>query len=154
MKKLMILAILVAGFVSVSNAAHAVSAEELELQLFQTQKKLIVLQNMGMTPTEQKAFWPVYDKYQAALVKINRRMGETIQRYAKEYEKLDGAEAGRLLDAFLLIQEDRIKLKRTYVKKFKEVLPEKKVTRFYQIENKLETEMLFEIAKSVPLIKK
>ena len=49
------------------------------------------------------------------------------------------------------IEEDRARLKAQYLPKFKKVLPVKKVARFYQIENKLDTALLAELAEAIPL---
>jgi hypothetical protein len=41
-------------------------------------KKALVAQNMELTETEAKSFWPIYDAYQQDLQKINIRMTQTI----------------------------------------------------------------------------
>ena len=45
-------------------------------------KKLLVGANMALTETEAKAFWPVYDAYQADLAKLNQRTVKMISDYA------------------------------------------------------------------------
>ena len=47
----------------------------------------------------------------------------------------------------------RLELEMAYAEKFDDVLPPNKVTRLFQAENKLETAMMMEIAKDVPLAK-
>jgi hypothetical protein len=46
---------------------------------------------------------------------------------------------------------DENKLKRKYVKRFMKVLPAKKVLRYYQIENKLDTIINMDLAATIPL---
>ncbi len=50
-------------------------------------KKALVAQNMELTETEAKSFWPIYDAYQQDLQKINNRMTQTILEYSDAYSK-------------------------------------------------------------------
>ena len=51
-------------------------------------KKLIVAANMALTDAESKAFWPIYDAYQAELQKINEQLGTIIADYARMHLSL------------------------------------------------------------------
>ena len=46
-----------------------------------------------------------------------------------------------------------IKLKKSYLSKFKAVLPPKKVARYYQLENKIQAVIAFQLADRIPLVK-
>ena len=50
-------------------------------------------------------------------------------------------------------EQQMLDLEMDYAEKFDDVLPPNKVTRLFQAENKLETAMMMEIAKDVPLAK-
>jgi hypothetical protein len=45
------------------------------------------------------------------------------------------------------------KLRQAYLPKFRKVLPETKVVRYYQIENKINAVLMYELAKNIPLVK-
>jgi hypothetical protein len=45
------------------------------------------------------------------------------------------------------------KLRQAYLPKFRKVLPETKVVRYYQIENKIQAALMYEIAANIPLMK-
>jgi hypothetical protein len=45
------------------------------------------------------------------------------------------------------------KLRQAYLPKFRKVLPEGKVVRYYQIENKINAAINYELAASIPLMK-
>ena len=49
-------------------------------------------------------------------------------------------------------QADRVKLRKSYVKKFNKAIPPKKTVRFFQIDNKLDTIIDFALAKEIPLV--
>jgi hypothetical protein len=46
-----------------------------------------------------------------------------------------------------------LKLRQTYLPRFRKVLPEVKVVRYYQIENKINAALMYEVAAKIPLIK-
>ena len=57
-----------------------------------------------------------------------------------------------LLDEFMTIESLGLKLRKTYLPKFRQVLPEKRVARYYQIENTIQAALYYELAKEIPLV--
>jgi len=127
--------------------------EELVKSTLQTGKKEIIVDNMGFTEDESKAFWPVYDEFQRAKQKLNERTIKVIKDYLDSYETITNEKAEALLKEYMAIEKERADLKSAFLPKFTKVLPAKKVARYYQIENKLEAIIKYELAKDVPLIK-
>jgi hypothetical protein len=123
------------------------------LEKIKADKKLIVAENMQLTEAEAKAFWPVYDQYQSELLLIRTRMAKLIENYATAYEKMTDSAAKKLLDENMAIEGLRLKLNNDYLKKFRTALPETKVARYYQIENKINAALYYELAAAIPLIK-
>jgi hypothetical protein len=115
-------------------------------------KKLVVAEAMKLTETEAKAFWPVYDAYQADLQKLNQRTIKLISDYAANYKTMTDAAAGPLLDEAIAVERDRAALFQTYRPKFSAVLPTTKVARYYQIENKIRAAINYEIAANIPIM--
>ena len=116
-------------------------------------KKLFVSDNMQLTESEAKAFWPVYEKYQDSLEELTDRSIKLIGKYAENYQTMTDEIAKKLLEEFLDIECDNTELKKSYVPKFLKVLPAKKVVRYYQLENKIDAAGNYEIAKEIPIIK-
>ncbi len=127
--------------------------EELVKSLLQTGKKAIIIDNMGFTEDESKAFWPVYNEFQQAKQKLNERTIKVLKEYMAAYESLSNAKAEALLQEYIAIEKERADIKSAFLPKFNKVLPVKKVARYYQIENKLETIVKYELAKEIPLVK-
>jgi hypothetical protein len=116
-------------------------------------KKLLVSENMQLTEPEAKAFWPVYEQYQSELFLLRARTAKLIQDYAAAYDNMTNATAKKLLDESMMIETLRMKLNKDYLPKFRKVLPDTKVVRYYQIENKINALLYYEIAKKIPLVK-
>ena len=117
-------------------------------------KKLLVAANMELTESEAKGFWPVYDQYQKDLVAINQRIVKLIESYAADYREktLTDEKATKLVDEMVAIEQAEAGLKTSSVPKLRKVLPEKKVARYLQIENKIRALVKYGLAEGVPLV--
>ena len=74
-----------------------------------------------------------------ALLSQSRRPGELLSRVnAASYEQMTDATARQLLDESFKFEEQALKLEKKYMKKFRKILPDIKVTRYFQLENKLD----------------
>jgi hypothetical protein len=51
----------------------------------------------------------------------------------------------------MVIEEDLLKLKKSYLKKLSAVLPDKKVMTYFQMENKIQAIIRFDCALNIPL---
>lgn len=116
-------------------------------------KKLLIAENLPLTESEAKAFWPVYEAYEKELSKLNDRMIKLIKEYANNYQTMSDQTAKRLMDEYLAIDAARLKIRQGYVPRFRKVLREKQVARYYQIENKVQAAVSYELAAEIPLVK-
>ena len=115
-------------------------------------KKAFVAANLTLTDAEAKDFWPLYDRYQAELKGVNDRLVKLIDDYTTHYRELTDAEAGKIAADYLAVEEDRAKVRRTYFADFTKVLPGKKAARFYQIENKMDAVIRYDLASHIPVV--
>jgi hypothetical protein len=136
--------------------AQGTSANNMEIlrEKIKADKKLLVATNMDLTESEAKGFWPVYEEYQKDLTAINQRIGKLIEKYAADYRAntLTDDKAKLLIDELIAIEQAEANLKTTYVPKLSKVLPQKKVARYLQIENKIRAVVKYELASQVPLV--
>ncbi len=116
-------------------------------------KKLFIAENIQLTKAEAKAFWPVYEQYQDELFLLRARTIKLINDYAKAYKKMTNDTAKNLLDEYMTIEGLRLKLRQSYLPKFRKAVPDVKVVRYYQIENKINAALTYELAATIPLIK-
>ena len=115
-------------------------------------KKLLVATNMELSESEAKTFWPVYDEYQKEWGKLADRTVRIIEDYARNYKFMTDEKAAKMLDEYLAIECDRTQLFKAYMPEFRKVLSDRKVARYYQIENKIQSLINYELAKQLPLI--
>ena len=126
---------------------------QLVVEKIRADKKLFIGENMRLTEGEAKGFWPVYEQYQDELFLLRARTVKLINDYEDAYEKMTDEIAKRLLDEYFTIETLGLKLRQTYLPKFRAVLPEVKVFRYYQLENKINVALMYEVAAHIPVIK-
>lgn len=154
MKLRQVFLLLAVATIAVPALAQGTSDMEILRQKVKADKKLLISQNMQLTETEAKAFWPIYEAYQKELDQINERLGKAIVAYADAYGKgpVANETAKKLLNEALAIEEAELKLKRSYVPKLEKALPEAKVARYIQIENKIRALVRYELAANIPVV--
>jgi hypothetical protein len=145
-------ALLVAGVPGLAQEKPA-DTMQLVLEKIRADKKLLVAENMQLSEAEAQAFWPVYSRYQDELFLLRARTAKLITEYAAAYDQMSSDTAKKLLDESLTIEALGVKLRQAYLPKFRAALPEVKVVRYYQIENKIYAALLYELGAKIPLAK-
>ena len=135
--------------------AQTPSTESMEIvrEKLRADKKFFISQNMEMTEAEEKSFWPVYEQYQPELIKLRDRKVKLIQTFSDNFETMSDVKAKQLLNEYLAIDTTRHKVRLQFLPKFRKVLTEKKVARYYQLEQKAFAAANYELANMIPLLK-
>lgn len=120
--------------------------------IIQSERKLLISQGLSLTADESKAFWPVYEQYMLDMKSAGDLRVKVITDYAASYETLSDETARQLLGDMLKYQEKVVKVRKGYLRKFRKAIPEVKLARFYQIENKLDAITNFVLADQIPLV--
>jgi Na+/phosphate symporter len=104
-------------------------AVHLTRQMIQSDRQTIVAANMDMTEAESQAFWPLYREYRAEMAKVGDRGAALITDYAKNYETLTDLQAEAMIKEAQEIAKKQLSVREDHMKKFKKILPPKKVAR-------------------------
>ena len=130
------------------------TADEIELvrSIVQTGRKVVVAKNMQLTDAESEAFWPVYNEFETAIRAVNDKRVKILSELARDFDTLSDEQAVDLLQQSFKFQQERVKVRKSFIRKFKKVLSGKQLTRFYQIDGKIDTMIDFDIARTVPLV--
>ena len=118
-----------------------------------TEKRAIVADVMIFTTAEEEAFWPVYRDFEYELSGINDRVISLIKEYAASHETVTDEQAASMLQEICKIKEERLKLEKSYAKKFAKVISSTKVMRFYQVHNELSMIADLQIGSNIPYVK-
>jgi hypothetical protein len=130
-------------------------ADQMELlrEKARADKKLVVAEALALTEGEAKVFWPVYNAYQSDMITHYDRVAKLLDDYAKAYPSMTDETATRLLGEFLALESNHAALLTRWAPRFEQVLPPRKVARFYQVENKIRALLSYELARDIPLVK-
>ena len=134
---------------------HAQTAtDELEAARTQIQadRKAIVARLMNMTEQESAAFWPVYNQYREDIRKVDDKLVSVAESYFSQADSLTDKQAQGMLSDWMKLRADKLAVRKSYVKKFSKAIPTVKLVRFYQIENKMDAVIEYEMAASIPLV--
>jgi hypothetical protein len=134
--------------------AMDVAKQEIELTVaaVEAQRKSVIAHNLYLSEKES-GFWAVYNEYRTEMRGVaDLRIG-VITDYADAYRNnsLSDKLAGKLLDRSLAVQEKKLKIKKRFIRQFKKVLSAKNVTRFYQIDHRLDLLVDMQVSSGIPL---
>jgi len=118
----------------------------------QTDRQALVAASLGLTDEEGQAFWPVYRDYRNDMAKVGDRMQKLIQDFAEIWEVATEEQAKTMVNEMLDIKKAELKVRKSHLSEFRKVLPEVKVARFLQIENKIDVIVNLGLAEAIPLI--
>ena len=155
MKRIMILAAALLAAVAVTGAVGAQTATDIQLTRaeLQQERQKIVAANLGLTEEEGVNFWVLYRDYRVEMARVGDRLVKLITDYAARRDSLTDAEASSLMEEWLSIQTAEVSIRQKYLKKFQKILPMKKAVRFFQIENKMDAAVRYELAGMIPLVR-
>ncbi len=144
-------------FLSIALSAAPMLAQvqyqmELTRSAIQSERNGLMVRFMGLSPQEALDFWPVYQEYRTLMSEIGDRTEKLLTQFVEGQDNLSNQQALAMLDESMKIQEAELKLKKKYVAEFQKVIPPKKVVRFFQIDNKMDAMVNYNLAGSIPLI--
>jgi len=151
----MLAAALIPAILLFAGSARAQTDEDAQLTraVVQTERQAVVAANLDLSDAESAVFWPLYAEYRAAVDRATDARVAVMKKYFASFQTLTDDEASALLDDFFTYRKNLLETRMRYAKKMRKVLPGRTVARFFQIENKMDTIIEYEMAGEVPLIK-
>ena len=146
------LAALVALAVPVAAAQTVKETLDLTRQAIENQRRVLVAGAIPLTDAEAKDFWPLYDGYEQKRRPIDERANRLVADFLASAATLTDAQAKTMLAEALELDERRLALRREYMERMGKAIPPRKLVRFFQIENKLDSVVRADVARQVPLV--
>lgn len=134
------------------DGAAAEATTEVLLSTLRANRKAFVAVNLQLSDEQAKAFWPLYDRYAQEIAAIGDRVATLVQEYEKSFADLSDEKALQLITGYLDADAERAKVRRSYLDEFAKVLPGRTVARFYQLENKIDAVLRYDLAKTIPVV--
>jgi hypothetical protein len=155
-----LLAIALATMLSTAGVRGAAAADALPapsnlamlLDTIRTNRRALVAVNLNLSPQEAEKFWPLYDRYQEQLNPVGDRLAALVQDYITHFRDLSDEKALQLVQDYLAVEADRIRIRREFIGEFAKILPGRTVARFFQIENKMDAVIRYDLASTIPVV--
>lgn len=156
MKKITKILVALAAMVCMGFSANASIADDWKEKLMAEKIAFLTLE-VGLTPEEAQAFWPVYNQVEKEkdeamfnVIRTYKEMNKAIE------EKKSAKEISALLDKYLEAQKKMNEIENGIAAKYKAALPVEKVAKLYVAEEKFRRQQIRKLhdAESKPHPKK
>jgi len=125
---------------------------EIARDVLNTEKKAAVAEAMQLSEAESAPFWDLYNEYSMEANRVQNQRIALIKDFANNFENMSDEKADELWQGALSYQQQLLKLKKSYYKKFKKIITPGKAAKYFQIENKIEALINAELALEIPVI--
>lgn len=105
---------------------------------------------MNLSDKEASAFWPIYRQYEYERSALDDSRVAVIKEYTTKYPNLTDAEAKSMAERMFEYDSRLAALKKTYFKKFNKVLPALTVTKFFQLDRRMDLLTDMNVESSLP----
>ena len=136
---------------SFAQAMTTSADEQVLIKQVQTDRRGVYAEYLKLTDAESKAFWPIYDEYEAQGKKLADRYVALVNDFAAKYDTMTDAEAADILKQRIALERTRLDLRVKYTEKVAKVLPGKKALRYAQLESRIENLTQRNIYSLIPL---
>lgn len=152
MKKALIILFSVCAFLGASAQDHK---DELALTkaLFGRENKDIVSEFVKIEQGKEKAFWLLFDEFEAKRGNSGQKKFVLLNNYVKNYKTLTESETDEIIKEIIELTKSQEKLIADYFTKIKKSCGVYTAAQFYQIEWYLTSEVRTNILESIPVIK-
>lgn len=116
----------------------------------QADRTTLITTGMNFNEKDGAVFWPIYKQYEYERSKLDDRRVVVIKEYTQKYPNLNDADAKAMAEQMLGCDSQLAELKKKYYKKFNKVLPALTVTKFFQLERRVDLMMDMQVEASLP----
>lgn len=110
----------------------------------------IITEAMKFSDKDAATFWPIYRKYEYERSALDDRRVAVIKEYAEKYSTLTDADAKSMAERMFNCDAGLAAMKKKYFKKFNAVLPALTVTKFFQLEHRIDLLTDMKVESSLP----
>ncbi len=126
-------------------------ALELNRQAVESQRRVLVAGSLRLTDAEASAFWPLYDGFEKERRGVDERTNQLVADFVAAGAGLSDAQASAMLGEALRLDEERLRVRRSWISRMSKAVPPRKLVTFFQLENKLDAVVRADVARQIPL---
>lgn len=126
------------------------SAIEVARANMQADRATITSAAMKFNDQESAVFWPIYRQYEHDRSMLDDGRVSVIKEYTEKYPKLSDAEAKDMAERMFEYDSRLAALRKMYFKKFNKVLPALTVTKFFQLDRRIDLLVDMQVEAALP----
>jgi len=126
------------------------SAIEVARADMRADKATVITATMNFNDKDGAAFWPIYRQYERERSMLDDGRVGVIKEYTQKYPDLSDSEAKAMAERMFDYDSRLAALKKRYFKKFNKVLPALTVTKFFQLERRIDLLIDMQVESSLP----
>jgi len=127
---------------SISAMGQQPEGREKRMEKYKTLKIAFFTDNLDFTSEEAEKFWPLYNQYEKDDQELRKMYHTMVEEFSEEPDKLSEQEAQKIIDRHIQIVEKEMQLEIKFHNDLQEILPAKKVMKFYITEHEFRSYML------------
>ena len=117
--------------ISIGFSTNVYSQEKIKGEEREAAKIAFFTNKMSLTSDESKLFWPVVNEMDQELKSLRIQMKDQIKR-PKDGDQISDKDLEMMMDARMELGRKQMDIKIKYHEKFKQILPIKKVAKYYE----------------------
>ena len=119
---------------------------------FGTEKAALVKEYMGLTPQQDSAFWPVYNKYENERLVLGQQRLALVDEYLKHVKNITEQGATAMVDKGVALEMKFKSLQKKYFSEMSKKIGPVKAAQFYQFENYINNVINLMIQENIPFV--
>jgi hypothetical protein len=137
MKKLLLIFVLCIGFSAFSQGDRKAMRERIK-----SEKIAFITDQLELTETEAKGFWPIYNKFESTIHDYKRVDLRSIKQKMRENPNLSDSEADKLLTQVMSIESKMHEARLGFIYDLKKVISPKKIIKLKGVEDEFNRKIL------------
>lgn len=151
MKKQILFVLMVLGSMSLF---AQVSDGDIQMvqKYFGADKLALVKEYMALSPAQDSAFWPVYNKYETERQALGKQRIDAVKAYMANVKDITAENATKMVDKGVALELSFKSLQKKYFTELSKKVGPVKAAQFYQLENYINNVINLSIQESIPFV--
>jgi hypothetical protein len=134
--------------------AQDLTAEEVQMiqDVFGSEKREIIAENINMEGVNTDAFWKLYDEYESQRQDIGREKMKLLKQYTTKQGNMTALQAEEMLNQAAKLRSSEDNLIMNYTKRIRKISNPFVAVQFYQIEHYISDGIRFSILNNIDFI--
>jgi hypothetical protein len=107
---------------------------------------------MQLSPAQDTAFWPIFEKFEAERRVVSERMARSVQSYAQTYPNISDDQAWELTRGTAESEKELVEVRRKAAEELRRKMGGKVALRFWLLDDYLTTAVRLDVLDDLPVL--